>query len=339
MTKRRSVRAAALVLVLVAAAAAAAVTARNGADSTLPLTLVENVPLPGPSNRFDYTSLDPTTDRLYIAHMDADQLLVFDIHKRRVMKTIAAPGVHGVIAVPQLHRVYASATDARQLLTIDSRTGRVLNRASAGEYPDGLVYDPAERHVFVSDESGGIEAVFNAAGRRIGTVHLGGEAGNVQYDAASGNVLADVQSRDDIAVIDPLSNRVVRRVALSGCDHPHGLNIDAPRRLAFVACDGNAQLLTLDLKTMKVTGRMPVGSSPDVLSFDKSSRRLYVAAESGVVTIAAERGRRLVKLGQGLLAENAHTVAVDPATHLVYFPLERGSRGQPELRIMKPTAQ
>ena len=90
---------------------------------------------------------------------------------------------------------------------------------------------------------------------------------------------------------------------------------------------------------MKVTGRMPVGSSPDVLSFDKSSRRLYVAAESGVVTVAAERGRRLVKLGQGLLAKNAHTVAVDPATHLVYFPLERGSRGQPELRIMKPTAQ
>ena len=215
MRKRRSVRAAALVLVLVAAAAAAAVTTRNGADSTLPLTLVENVPLPGPGNRFDYTSLDPTTGRLYIAHMDADQLLVFDIHKRRVMKTIAAPGVHGVIAVPQLHRVYASATDARQLLTIDSRTGRVLNRASAGEYPDGLVYDPAERHVFVSDESGGIEAVFNAAGRRIGTVHLGGEAGNVQYDAANGNVLADVQSRNDIAVIDPLSNRVVRRVALS----------------------------------------------------------------------------------------------------------------------------
>ena len=340
MRKRRSVRAAAIVLVLAAAAAvaAAAVTTRDGVDSTLPLKLVANVQLPGPSNRFDYTSLDPTTGRLYIAHMNADQLLVFDIHKRRVVNTITAPGVHGVIAVPQLHRVYASATDARQLFTIDSRTGRVLKRAQAGEYPDGLVYDPAERHIFVSDESGGIEAVFDAAGRRIGTVQLGGEAGNVQYDSGSARILADVQSKDDVAVIDPRSNRVVRRVALPDCDHPHGLNIDAPRRLAFVACDGNAQLLTFDLKTMKVTGRMPVGSNPDVLSFDKSSRRLYVAAESGVVTVAAEHGRKLVKLGEGVLAPNAHTVAVDPATHLVYFPLESGSRGGPELRIMKPTA-
>jgi DNA-binding beta-propeller fold protein YncE len=96
-------------------------------------------------------------------------------------------------------------------------------------------------------------------------------------------------------------------------------------------------LLTLDLKTMKVVGSMGIGSSPDVLAFDKSLKRLYVAAESGVVAVAAERGRKLVKLGQGELAPNAHTVAVDPATHLVYFPLERGQAGGPELRIMKAT--
>ena len=326
-----------IVVLAAAAAVAAAAVSRRDSGRPLPLKLVAKVSLPGPSNRFDYTSLDPTTSRLYIAHMNAGELLVFDIDKRRVVRTIPAPGVHGVIAVPQIHRVYASATDARQLLTIDSRTGRVLNRAPAGEYPDGLVYDPAVRHVFVSDESGGIEAVFDAGGRRIATVQLGGDAGNVQYDKGSGRVLADVQSRNQVAVIDPRSNRVVRQVGLPGCDHPHGLNVDAPRRLAFVACDGNARLLTLDLETMKVVGSMQVGETPDVLAFDTSLRRLYVAAESGVVTVAAERGRRLAKLGQGRLASSAHTVAVDPATHLVYFPLESGAAGRPELRIMKPT--
>ena len=231
---------------------------------------VASVQLPGPSNRFDYTSLDPTTGRLWIAHMNAGQLLVFDARTREVLQTIAAPGVHGVIAVPQLHRVYASATDARQLFTIDSRSGRVLNRAPAGSYPDGLVYDPIERHVFVSDESGGVEAVFDAAGRRIATVQLGGGAGNVQYDSVSGKILVDVQTRNQVAVIDPRSNHVVRRLSVPGCDSPHGLLIDSPRRLAFVACDGNARLLTLDLKTMKFTGSFGVGDGPDVLAFDKA---------------------------------------------------------------------
>jgi DNA-binding beta-propeller fold protein YncE len=220
------------------------------------------------------------------------------------------------------------------LLTIDSRTGRVIARAPAGAYPDGLVYDPVERHVFVSDESGGIEAVFNAAGNRIATVRLGGEAGNVQYDAGSGMVLADVQTRNQVSVIDPKTNRVVRRLALPGCDHSHGLLIDAPRRLAFVACDGNAVLLTLDLKRLKVTATATVGQGPDVLAFDTSSKRLYVAAESGQVAVFEEHARKLTKLGQAQLAPQAHTVAVDPRTHLVYFPLESGSNGKPQLRIM-----
>ena len=150
--------------------------------------------------------------------------------------------------MPELGRVYASATDAHQLLTIDARTNKVIARAPAGDYPDGLAYDSVERRVFVSDESGGAETVFTARGRRIATVPLGGEAGNVQYDAGSGRILVDVQTRNEVAVIDPRTNRVVRRVALPGCDHDHGLLVDAPRRLAFVACDGNAKLLTLDLR-------------------------------------------------------------------------------------------
>jgi DNA-binding beta-propeller fold protein YncE len=321
------------------ATAAVAVMASRASlsESPLPLKRVASVQLPGPSNRFDYTSLDPTTGMLYIAHMNAGQLLAFDVRTRKVLQTVAAPGVHGVIVVPPLHRVYASATDARQLLTIDSRTGRVLNRAPAGNYPDGLVYDPVERHVFVSDESGGIEAVFDAAGRRIATVQLGGDAGNVQYDSVSGNVFVDVQSRNQVAVIDPRSNRVVRRISVPGCDNPHGLLIDSPTRLAFVACDGNARVLTLDLKTMRFTSNFGVGDGPDVLAFDKASRRLYVSSESGVVAVAAESGRKLVKLGQAFLASRAHTVAVDPTTHLVYFPLESGRGGHPELLIMAAT--
>jgi hypothetical protein len=57
-----------------------------------------------------------------------------------------------------------------------------------------------------------------------------------------------------------------------------------------------------------------------------------VSAESGVVAVFAERGRRLQKLGQAFLAPGAHVVAVDSTTHLVYFPLQDG----PKLRIMKP---
>jgi len=269
--------------------------------------------------------------------MDAGELLAFDVVQRRIVETIAAPGVHGVIVVPELGRVYASATNAREVLTLDARTGAVLARAPAGQYPDGLAYDPVERHVFVSDESGGVETVLNRAGRRIATIALGGEAGNVQYDSGSERVLADVQTRDEVAVIDPRTNRIVRRIHLANCVNNHSLLIDSLHRLAFIACDGNATLLTLDLRTMQVTARFKVGSSPDVLAFDSGLRRLYVAAESGVVGVFAETAVSARPLGLAFLAAEAHSVAVDPATHLVYFPLQSGSAGRPQLLIMRPS--
>jgi len=145
----------------------------------------------------------------------------------------------------------------------------------------------------------------------------------------------DVQTRDELAVIDPHSERVVRRIGLSGsgCQHDHGLLVDAPRRLAFIACDENAMLLTFDLRRMKVIGKATVGGSPDVLALDTSLHRLYVSSESGEIAVFAERGNSLKKLAQSFLAPEAHTVAVDSRTHLVYFPLQTG----PVLRIMKPT--
>ncbi|MGZ4800617.1 MAG: YncE family protein [Acidimicrobiia bacterium] len=323
-----------LVGLAVAALSASAAAHTGGA---LPLRTVARVALSGPPVRFDYTSFDPGTNRLWIAHMDANQLLAVDVTTRRIVKTIPAPGVHGVIAVPQVGRVYASATNDREVLTLNARSAAVLAHAPAGDYPDGLAYDPADRRIFVSDETGGVETVLSVSGRRLATIRLGGEAGNVQYDAGSGHVLADVQTRDEVAMIDPRANRIVRRVPVPGCSNDHGLLVDSARRLAFIACDGNARLLTLNLTTMKFTGSFSVGDSPDVLALDSSLRRLYVASESGVVAVFAETSHSARPLGMAFLATEAHTVAVDPRTHLVYFPLQIGSTGRPQLLIMKPT--
>jgi DNA-binding beta-propeller fold protein YncE len=129
---------------------------------------------------------------------------------------------------------------------------------------------------------------------------------------------------------------VIRRLAVPHCDNDHGLNVDAPHRIAFVACDGNATLLTLDLRTLRFTGAFPVVESPDVLAFDSGLKRLYVAAESGTVAAFAEAAHGARPLGSAHLAPEAHTVAVDPATHLVYFALQAGSHGTPELLVMRP---
>lgn len=123
---------------------------------------------------------------------------------------------------------------------------------------------------------------------------------------------------------------------LPGCGHDHGLTLDPTARLAFVACDGNAALLTLDLNTWQVTGNNTVGQDPDVLAYDPGPRRLYVAAESGWVTTLDDHDRHLSVTGRAHLAEGAHVVTVDPTTHRSYYPIARGPTSHPTLTIYEP---
>jgi len=127
----------------------------------------------------------------------------------------------------------------------------------------------------------------------------------------------------------------VARHALAGGKSPHGLHIVAPARLAFAACEGDAKLLVIDMETWKMTQVLDTGGEPDVLAFDDALGVLYVATESEIVSVFHLEGKSLEKRGDARVGRDAHSVAVDPATHEVYFPLKNVD-GRPLLRIMKP---
>ena len=311
-----------------------AVAHSNGTNR--PLRLLRDTPLPGPANRFDYQSVDPATGRLYISHMNAGRVVVFDLDSSRVVAEVTgAPRVTGVWVVPAHHMIYASAAGNHELVGIDEQTLKITARVGGIRFPDGIAYAPAEHKVFVSDESGGADVVVDArTNTKRTTIDLGGEAGNTHYDSVSHCIVVAVQTRNQLVAIDPASERIVARYDLPGSDHPHGFAIDEPGRLAFVSSEGNAKLQIVDLRTMKVVATHKVGEDPDVLAWDPGWRRLYVASESGVLNTFIADGAVLRPIAE-LRAPHAHSVAVDPRTHLVYLPLENVD-GKPVLRILTP---
>lgn len=94
-------------------------------------------------------------------------------------------------------------------------------------------------------------------------------------------MLVNVQTRNVLAVIDPATLTITRRLPLPGCNHNHGLALDPSRRLAFVACDGNATLLTIDLNSWEVLDARRVGDDPDVLAYDPTAGRLWPPKVAG----------------------------------------------------------
>ena len=300
------------------------------------LSLLREIPLPGPPNRFDYQSVDPVTHRIYMNHMNAGRTVVFDTDSNRVLREITdLPRATGVWVVPSHHQVYVSAAGAHEVAVIDDRTLEVTRRVGNIRFPDGIAYAPDADRVFVSDESGGADVVIDATtGAKRATIDLGGEAGNTRYDSVSHCILVAVQTKNQLVAIDPVSEKIVARYDLAGSDHPHGFTLDEEARLLFMSSEDNATLQVVDLRTMKVLAQHKVGDGPDVLAWDAEWRRLYVASEGGVLSAFWLDGTTLKPAGD-VRAPHAHTVSVDPRTHRVYLPLENVG-GTPVLRVYEP---
>lgn len=309
------------------------------AEAPLPLTAVADLPLPGQASRFDYQAVDAGSRRLYIAHLGDSALLAFDLDRQRVLhETPGLPSVHGVAFAPEQHLVFATATAEKTLALLDDRTFEIRARVPAGQYPNGLAYDPKSGRVFVSNNTGvGVGVIDATTAKALPGIDVGGGAGNTQYDAESGHVFVAVHGRPYLAEIDPQASAVLSRIPLHGVQSCHGLHVESAFHLAFAACRGAAPtLVAVDLSTRHQTATLPLPPDVDVLAFDPGLARLYAASEPGVVAVfAVGPDRAVTELGRGFVGPNAHSVAVDPATHRVYFPLADVG-GHPTLRVMAP---
>lgn len=179
-------------------------------------------------------------------------MVVFDTNKENQIGDVKGLSrVHGILAVPELHRVYASATGSNELAVIDDTTFQIIARVTAGDYPDGIAYAKVKK-LYVSDLHGKTDTVIDArTNQRITTIPLGGGAGNTQYDSTSEHILVTVHGQNQLAEIDQSNDTIVGRYPLPGCSESHGLLIDSEHRLAFVACEENAKLAVFDLEAKR----------------------------------------------------------------------------------------
>jgi YVTN family beta-propeller protein len=301
------------------------------------LKAVADVSLPGGTTRFDYQSLDPKTGRLYLSHMGDGTVVVFDTKTNKVLANIPGfPTVTGVLVVPALKSVYASVTRNHEVAVLDTEKLAVSKRIKDGKFPDGLAYSPETHKLFVSDEAGGVETVIDTQrNERVNTIQMGGEVGNTQYDPVSHLIYACVQTRNEFVEINPETDKIQARYHLSGGEHPHGFYIDDQNAKAYIACEGDNKLLVFDMKNHSVENVFPVADGPDVLAFDRGLQLLYVACESGAVSLFKYSSGKLEKVGNVNVGPNSHSVSVDSETHRVYFPLKNVNQS-PILRIMTP---
>jgi YVTN family beta-propeller protein len=324
----------ALVLTLAVVAASCGPAPPNQTSGLPGYRIARDLILPGDTSRWDYMALDSTRGQLFLAHVGAGEVVVVDTGRQRAVATV--PGVadvHGLALAPALGRLFASSTARDQVAVIDVASLRVVARVTAGGSPDALAFAPSAGRLFVSQDTGpGADVINMGASPTSSSLSLGAGIGGSQFDPFSGLILVAVGTPAQLVAIDPASLKVVARYALPDCAGPDDVRADVSGSdRAFVDCQDSARLEVVDLAQGRVTASLAVGSQPDILSLDPGTHRLYVAAESGILTVVDTAATPPRVIAQGSAGPGAHAVLVDPSTHLVYLPLPNQG-GHPVLR-------
>jgi DNA-binding beta-propeller fold protein YncE len=301
---------------------------------------VNDVALPGAATRFDYQDIDAAHGHLIVAHMNDASVVVTNLADGSTVKVLPdIPTPRGVAVGANVNRFFVSSSP-HSLVIVDADALTEIARVQTGSDPDGVGYDPADQIVAVSDQHDGAVSLIADAGSGTRTqVPLGVETGNVIFDPARRLFWAAVVAKagpDQLVAIDPTSASVAQRIDLKGCAGAHGVRLHPDGQSAFVACEGNDTLLRVDLGAGNGLVTAATGAGPDVMSVDEANGWLYVAAESGDLTVFDIGEAGLVEIDREHPGDSAHSIAVDPATHRVFFPLVGGPGGKPVLRIMQP---
>jgi DNA-binding beta-propeller fold protein YncE len=307
----------------------------------LPLVLVADVDLPGGATRFDYQDIDRGLGHLVIAHMNDGAVLVVKLSDGSVLKELAGiPVARGVIVADEVGTIFVTSSPS-QLVLIDNTSLTEITRVDTGLGPDGVGWDPPDKVVGVSDQADGALSLIADAGKGKRTqVRLGTATGNAVFDPTRGwfwITVVTAKPPDQLVGVDPTAAKIKSTIELPGCGGAHGLRLHPDGQSAFIACESNDVLARVALGGAHTIATASTGSGADVLAIDPGLGWLYVAAESGDLTVFDISRPGLALIGHDHPGNNAHSVAVDPVSHRVFFPLMAGPKGTPILRIMRPT--
>jgi DNA-binding beta-propeller fold protein YncE len=272
----------------------------------------------GPDGGWDYVRVDQANNRVLVTR--GASVMAIDLATGKVTAGLA-PGGRQHVAMPvnegREMLVTNGATDTA--VFADALTGASLASVPTGKGPDAATLDAKTGLALVMGHAGGDVTLIDPRSHSVvGTVAVGGALEEAAADG-SGRGFVNVESKDEIAVIDIAARTVIAHWPLTGCEGPTGLAYDPQDGLLIAACDGATALVRAE--DGKVVQMLATGKGADGAAYDARRHLAFVPAgrDGTLSVIAFHRGRgRIVQTVA--TSRGARTIAEDDRTGRVYLP-------------------
>lgn len=280
--------------------------------------VVKTVALGAP-DRWDYLTFDPGSHRVYVAH--GDRVTVVNGRSGKIVGEVAGfpGGTHGIAIVTAAGRGYSDDGKAGTASSFGLATLKRIKTIKSAPDADGILFDPASKHVFViNGDSGSVTVIDPARDAAIATIEGGGGLEFAVPDG-HGKLYVDGAEKQEIVRIDTGTNQVDAHWPMPNCKRPHGIAIDPATHRLFSSCVNNV-LDVVNTDTGALVAALPIGSYTDAAAFDPKRKLVFSSNGDGTLSIFAEKSPdSFIALPSVPTMLGARTMALDPDTGRIYL--------------------
>ena len=283
-----------------------------------PYHFIKEIPVGGDGG-WDYLSLDPAAQRLYVSH--ATKVVVIDLANDTVAGEITnTPGIHGVAIAPELGLGVTSNGRENKAGIVDLKTLQTLSKVDTDQGPDGMLYDPGQKEAYLFCGRAQSATVVDVRGQKVVvTIPLGGRPEFATVDPEAGRVFDNLENKSEVAVIDTKTHTVTNIWPIAPGEEGSGMAIDVAHHRIFIGCGGSKTMEMMDDTNGKVLDSVPIGDGVDADAFDPGTQLAFASCGDGTTTIAHEDGDKLTVVQKLVTERGARTMAIDPSTHEIYL--------------------
>lgn len=277
----------------------------------------------GGDGGFDYVYADLNNRRLYIARSGTSpRVSVFSLDTLKPVGEIAGFSAHGAAVDPKTNHGFATS---KPVVMWDARTLAPIKTIDVDGGPDGIMFDPFSRRIYVLSHSAPNMTAINASdGSIAGTIDLDAAPEQTVSDG-KGKLYVDLENKDQVAVVDAKTMSVTARYDLGGKGGtPAGLAFDPKNRILFVACRNPATMVMLNADTGQILDTLPIGNAVDGATFNARTMEAFSSQSDGTLTVIKETSPSTFVVEQTVQTQpSAKTLTLDRETgHILLIAAE-----------------
>ena len=275
----------------------------------------------------------PATDSTPAKPGTPGRITVFDLATLAPVGEILNTGGQGVVVDPASKHGFSSSP---AVTMFDPKSLTVIKQiAVAPARPDGILFDPFNRRVYVFSHPTRNATVIDAKdGTVLGTVDLGGTPEEAVTDG-HGTIYDVMQdSAGSVTVVDAKTMRATAHYSLGDHGRCNGLALDDTHHILFAACaqSGNPPanppqptMVILSATNGNILDTLPLAGRSDGAVFNPATNEAFSTGANGTLTVVKEQSPTSFVVEEDLQTMNgARTIALDTKTNRIFtISLER----------------